>query len=76
MMASIDIMMKSNAIKGYLNSDLIIKPDLQRFKASKVDGMEEMIEEGYKATKEMMPQIKEILKRKKIKKHWWGFGVF
>ncbi|MGN0960823.1 MAG: patatin-like phospholipase family protein [Christensenellales bacterium] len=76
LVASIDIMMKSNAIKGYLNSDLIIKPDLKRFRASKTDGMEEMIEEGYKATKDMMPQIKELLKRKKLKKHWWGFGVF
>lgn len=74
--ASVDIMMKSNAIKGYLNSDLIIKPDLKRFKASKTDGMLEMIEEGYKATKLMMPQIKDLLKRKKSKKHWWGFGVF
>ena len=74
--ASVDIMMKSNAIKGYLNSDLIIKPDLKRFKASKIDGMLEMIEEGYKATKAMMPQIKEIFKHKKLKKHWWGFGIY
>ena len=75
--ASVDIMMKSNAIKGYLNSDLIIKPDLKKFKATKVDGMHEMIEEGYRATKEMMPQIKALLLRKTIKKkHWWGFGVF
>lgn len=76
MVASVSIMMKSNAIKGYLNSDLIIKPDLKRFSGSKVNGMLEMIEEGYKITKEMMPQIKDVLKRKKIKKHWWGFGVF
>ena len=31
---------------------LIIKPDLKRFKASKIDGMLEMIEEGYRAAKE------------------------
>jgi hypothetical protein len=55
--------MKSNAIKGYMNSDLIIKPNLQRFRASKTDGMLDMIEEGYIATKRMMPQIKEIFKR-------------
>lgn len=76
LVASIDIMMKSNAIKGYLNSDLIIKPDLKRFSASKINGMLEMVDEGYRATKEMMPQIKALLKRKKTKKHWWGFGVF
>lgn len=72
LMASVRIMMKSNAIKGYLNSDIIIKPDLKRFSASKTEGMLEMIEEGYKATKELMPQIKELFKRKKIKKHWWS----
>lgn len=72
-LASVDIMMKSNAIKGYLNSDLIIKPDLKRFKASRTDGMLEMIEEGYRATKEKMPEIKEIFKRRKLKKYWFGF---
>jgi len=71
--SSVDIMMKSNAIKGYLNSDLIIKPDLKRFRASKLDGMYEMIQEGYLATKEKMPEIQAIFKRKKLKKHWW-FG--
>ena len=73
-MSSIDIMMKSNAIKGYLNSDLIIKPNLKRFRASKTDGMLEMIEEGYIATKEKIPEIKAFFKRKKLKKHWWGIG--
>ena len=71
-LASVDIMMKSNAIKGYLNSDLIIKPDLKRFRASKVDGMLEMIEEGYRATKEKMPEIKEFFNKRKFKKHWWS----
>ena len=71
--ASVDIMMKSNAIKGYLNADIIIKPNLKRFSARKTDGMHEMIEEGYIATKEMMPKIKEIFKNRKIKKHWWSF---
>lgn len=70
---SVSIMMKSNAIKGYLNSDIIIKPDLKRFSASKTDGMIEMIEEGYRATKEMIPSIKELFKRRKIKNHWWSF---
>ena len=69
---SVSIMMKSNAIKGYLNSDIIIKPDLKRFSASRTDGMLEMIEEGYRATKELMPSIKELFKRRKIKKHWWS----
>lgn len=64
LMASIRVMMKSNAIKGYLNSDIMIKPDLKRFSASKTTGMLEMIEEGYKATKAMMPKIKELFRHK------------
>ena len=70
--ASVDIMMKSNAIKGYMNSDIIIKPDLKKFRASKIDGVLEMIEEGYRATKEKLPEIIGLFKRKKIKKHWWS----
>lgn len=73
LLASVDIMMKSNTIKGYLNADLIIKPDLKRFRSSKTDGMLEMVEEGYFATKEKIPEIKEFFKRKKTKKHWWSF---
>jgi len=73
LMTSVGVMMKSNAIKGYLNADIMIKPDLKRFSASKTDGMFEMIEEGYLATKELMPKIKELFKRKKVKKHWWSW---
>ena len=76
LMASVRIMMKSNAIKGYMNSDIIIKPDLKRFSASRTDGMLEMIEEGYKATKEKIPEIMELFRRKKIKKHWWSWRKY
>ena len=71
-MASVRVMMKSNAIKGYLNSDIIVKPDLKRFSASKTTGMLEMIEEGYNATKKMIPEIKNLFRKKKLKKHWWS----
>lgn len=70
LMTSVGIMMKSNAIKGYLNADIIVKPDLKRFSAKKVAGMQEMIEEGYMATKAMMPKIKELFKHRKVKKRW------
>lgn len=72
LMASVRVMMKSNAIKGYLNSDIIVKPDLKRFSASKTTGMLEMIEEGYSATKKMIPEIKNLFRKKKLKKHWWS----
>ncbi len=65
---SIRILMKSNAVRGYVNSDLVIAPETKRFKSTKTDGMEEMIEEGYKATIDLMPQIMEIFsKRRKHK---------
>lgn len=70
LITSVGIMMKSNAIKGYMNADIMIKPDLKRFSAKKVAGMEEMIMEGYDATMAMMPEIKELFKRKKVKKVW------
>lgn len=72
LMTSVRVMMKSNAIKGYLNSDIIVKPDLKRFSASKTTGMLEMIEEGYNATKKMIPEIKNLFRKKKLKKHWWS----
>ena len=66
--ASIRILMKSNAIKGYVYSEVVIQPNLKRFKSTSMLGYEEMIEEGYKATKEMMPTILELFQRKPLKR--------
>lgn len=68
--ASVGIMMKSNSIKGYLNADLMITPDLKRFDKTKLDGVKEMIEEGYRATIEKMPEIIEIFKRKRFRTYF------
>ena len=62
---SIRILMKSNAVRGYVNSDLVIAPETKRFKSTRTDGMEEMIEEGYKATIDAMPKIMEIFSKKR-----------
>lgn len=62
---SIRILMKSNAVRGYVNSDVVIAPETKRFKSTKTDGMDEMIEEGYKATIDVMPQIMEIFGRRR-----------
>lgn len=64
-MCSIRILMKSNAVRGYMYSDFVIGPETKRFKATKTDGMEEMIEEGYNATIDAMPAIMEIFAKKK-----------
>jgi len=65
---SIRVLMKSNAIKGYLYSDVLLKPDTKRFRSTKKDGFEQMIEEGYKATMESIEKVKALFKMKKLSK--------
>ena len=65
---AIRILMKSNAVRGYVNADVMIAPETKRFKSTKTEGFDEMIEEGYKAAIDVMPQIMEIFARKKKNK--------
>lgn len=65
---SIRILMKGNAVKGYVNADIVIQPDTKRFKATKTDGIDDMIEEGYRATVDLIPQIKDLIKKKPFRK--------
>lgn len=67
MMATLRIMMKSNAIKGEMFSDIVIKPDLKKFKSTSLEGAEEMIQIGYEETIKLMPKIKYLLKIEKTK---------
>lgn len=61
LLASWNITMKQTALKGILNSDIVIEPSLKSFKSTSLDGREEMIEEGYRATIARMPEIKSLL---------------
>ena len=54
-------MMKGNADRGRFYADIVIDPDTKRFKSSSIEGGIEMIEEGYIATMEKMPEIKKLL---------------
>ena len=65
---SIRVLMKSNVVKGYLYSDVLIKPDTKRFRSTKKDGYQQMIEEGYKAALESIDNIKALFKMKKLSK--------
>ena len=47
--------------KGYHNSDVVVKPELGKYKNTSLDFIDEMFEEGYRAAKEAMPEIKETL---------------
>ena len=62
---SIRILMKSNAVRGYVNSDVVVMPETKRFKSTSAQGMDDMIEEGYKAAIDVMPKIMEIFAKKK-----------
>ena len=68
---AIRVLMKSNAVKGYVCSDVMIATDNKRFKSTKLDGIDEMVEEGYKNAVDLMPQIMKIfngkVKKKKLK---------
>lgn len=59
--ASFRIGMKSTAVKGILNSDLMIQPDCQRYNQTKLEHVQEMIDEGYRAAMEKMDEIKILL---------------
>ncbi len=66
--ASLRIVMKSNSVKGYINADIVIQPDTKRFKSTKIEGAEDMIEEGYVAVKERLPEIMRLISKKPRKK--------
>lgn len=54
------ILMENSAQKGYQYADLMIKPETKRFKSTRKDGFEDMIEEGYRATIDLMPHILSV----------------
>ena len=72
---SIRILMKSNAVRGYVTADVVIAPETKRFKSTKTEGMDDMIEEGYKTTIDMMPKIMELFKRKIKRKKLENYDI-
>lgn len=70
--ASIRIMMKTNAVKGKLYSDIVIETDTSKFKSTSVEGGEEMYKVGYESAMKLMPKIKELLNPKEQKFSFWN----
>jgi len=64
-MASFSIMVKNNSKQGYEYSDIVIQPNTSKFKSTKLDGAEEMIQEGYNSTIKVMSEILKLINRKK-----------
>jgi len=65
--ASLAIMISNSSESGLINSDIIIAPDLAKFKATKKDGAMDMIELGYKSTKERINEIEDLIGKKNRK---------
>ncbi len=62
------ILMKSNAVKGYMCADVTIATDNKRFKSTRLEGIDEMVEQGYKNAIDLMPQIMQLFNGKARKK--------
>lgn len=70
---SIRIMMKSNALKGEMNSDIVIAPNLKKYSAASFNGSKEMIELGYNACMDKMEEIKKLYYKEEKKSFWEKF---
>ena len=64
LVATWDITTKSTMYKGEMNSDVVIEPELLEYKRTSLDHIDGMVEEGYRAAKEKMAEIKELLQIK------------
>lgn len=67
LIASVKIAMRNARYKGYHNSNVVIHPDLNGYKATKFDRLDEMFEVGYQETISRMPEILEVLRAHHIK---------
>lgn len=65
---SIGIMMANNSKNGLDMSDIVIYPNTERFSSLNIANKEEMIEEGYRATVEMLDEIENLFLGKYKKK--------
>lgn len=66
--ASIRIMMKSNAVKGKMYSDICIEVDTSKYKSTSLAGADEMYNAGYQAGLKAIPKIKELFNQNQKKK--------
>lgn len=55
--ATIRVLMSKSAVLGYAHADVVLTPETKRFKSTKLEGGEDMIEEGYREALDKMPQI-------------------
>lgn len=64
LVATWDITTKSTMYKGQINSDIVIEPELAQFSRIALDNIDLMVQEGYRAAMDKMPEIKQLLQVK------------
>ena len=61
---TIGIMNRANSIRGYIDADIVIKPSMAKYKSTKLDEVDAMIAEGYRAGLDSIQSILELISRK------------
>lgn len=64
--ATMRVLMSKSAILGYEYADIVLTPETKRFKSTKLKGLDDMIEEGYREAIDKMPKILELFNRKPL----------
>ena len=59
--ASLRILMKSNAVKGRIYSDIVIETNTSKYKSTSFEGAEEMYKIGYDSATKLIPEIKNLI---------------
>lgn len=62
LVATWGITAKSTMYKGQMNSDLVIEPELTKYKNTALDNFDERVDEGYRATMAVIDELKQLLK--------------
>ncbi len=62
--ATWNITTKNAMLKGHLNSDIIVTPELSVYKNTRMENVADMIQQGYIAALEKIPQISDLLNAK------------
>lgn len=64
--ATMRVLMSKSAGLGYKYADVVLAPETKRFKSTKLEGIDDLIEEGYREAIEKMPQILELFNKRPI----------
>ena len=64
LLAAWSISAKNSMLKGQMNSDVIVTPELSEYSNTKLENLDAMFEEGYRAAKEKIEEITQLINTK------------